>query len=319
MGMKGTKTLMTAAAAALYLSTGSGARAADAGKSVPPPPAAGAAAVSAAQRAAAPTAAPAAASSVPSVAIAPSGGAASAAPAPSGAAPAAADSLADTRGALERWVETQQIISREKKDWQQGRELLTSRIQLVKDEIAHLRESLAETHKNEQDYHKSRSEVDAEREAVKTVSAELAGELGALESQVRALYTKVPESLRDKLQPLYDRMPKDPATSRVTVAERFQNVLGILNEMNRLNGEVTVASEIRSLSDGKPSEVKTLYLGLGQAWYLSARGEAGVGRPTATGWAWQSAPEIAAEMNRALDILSNKTSPKFVQLPVTIR
>jgi hypothetical protein len=233
--------------------------------------------------------------------------------------PAPATSLEGARGALEKWVQTQQIISREKKEWQQGRELLTSRIQLVKDEIAQLREKVGESHSNEQEFQKSRSEVSAERDAVKAISAELAEEVGALEGHVRTLYKQVPESLREKLQPLYDRMPLDPAASRVTVAERFQNVLGILNEMNRLNSEITVASEIRSLSGGKPSEVKTLYLGLGQAWYLSARGEAGVGRPAPEGWSWEPAPEIAAEVGRALEILQNKSSPKFIQLPVTIR
>lgn len=238
------------------------------------------------------------------------GGAATASPPPT---------LEGARGTLDKWVETQQIISREKKDWQQARELLTSRIQLVKDEIAQLRSKVDETHKSEQDFKKSRAESIGERDAAKSVSGELAAEAGALEGKVRSLYKAMPESMRDKIQPLYDRMPPDPENAKVTVAERYQNVLGILNEMNRLNGEITVASEIRSLSDGKPSEVKTVYLGLGQAWYLSARGEAGVGRPGPDGWKWQPAPEVAAEVGRMLEILQNKSTPKFVQLPVTIQ
>jgi len=240
----------------------------------------------------------------------------SAAAAP-GASPSAG--LDGARGTLDKWVETQQIISREKKDWQQAKELLTSRIQLVKDEIAQLRQRVDETHKSEQDFQKTRGETVGERETARSVAGELAGAAGELEGKVRSLYKAMPESMRDKIQPLYDRMPADPSTSKVTVAERYQNILGILNEMNRLNGEVTVASEIRSLSDGKPSEVKTVYLGLGQAWYLSARGEAGVGRPGPEGWKWQPAPQVAAEVGRVLEILQNKSSPRFVALPVTIQ
>jgi hypothetical protein len=239
-------------------------------------------------------------------------------PAAAPAAPAA-PTLDGARGTLDKWVETQQIISRERKDWQQARELLTSRIQLVKDEIAQLRLKVDETHKSEQDFQQSRSESVGERDVAKSVSGELAAEAGELEGKVRSLYKAMPESMRDKIQPLYDRMPPDPANAKVTVAERYQNVLGILNEMNRLNGEITVASEIRSLSDGKPSEVKTVYLGLGQAWYLSARGEAGVGQPGPDGWKWRPAPEVAAEVGRVLEILQNKSSPKFIQLPVTIQ
>src|SRR5262245_734995 len=230
-----------------------------------------------------------------------------------------APTLDSARGTLDKWVETQQILSREKKDWVQAKELLTSRIQLVKDEIAQLRLQVDETHKSEQDFQKSRSESVGERDAAKSVSGELAAEAAALEGKVRALYKAMPESMREKVQPLYDRMPTDPETTKVTVAERYQNVLGILNEMNRLNGEITVASEIRLLSDGKPSEVKTVYLGLGQAWYLSARGEAGVGRPGPDGWIWRPAPEGAPEVAHVLEILQNKSSPKFIQLPVTIQ
>jgi len=239
-----------------------------------------------------------------------------AAPAP---ATATAPTLDSARGTLDKWVETQQILSREKKDWVQAKELLTSRIQLVKDEIAQLRLQVDETHKSEQDFQKSRSESASERDAAKSTSGELAAEAAVLEGKVRSLYKAMPESMREKIQPLYDRMPTDPETTKVTVAERYQNVLGILNEMNRLNGEITVASEIRSLSDGKPSEVKTIYLGLGQAWYLSARGEAGVGRPGPDGWTWRPAPEVAPEVAHVLEILQNKSSPKFIQLPVTIQ
>ena len=251
----------------------------------------------------------------------PSVRAADAPPAAPGATPAGAPSagLEGARGNLDKWVETQQIISREKKDWQQARELLTSRIQLVKSEIAELRTSLEETHRNEQEFQKSLSESEGEREDAKSVSGELAKTAGELEGKVRSLYKAMPESLREKIQPLYDRMPPDAETAKVTVAERYQNILGILNEMNRLNGEITLASEIRSLSDGKPSEVKTVYLGLGQAWYLSARGEAGVGQPGPDGWKWRPAPEVATEVGQMLEILQNKMSPKFIPLPVTIQ
>ena len=249
-------------------------------------------------------------------------------------APPTAGRLDSARGTLDKWVETQQILSREKKDWQQARELLTSRIQLVKDEIGQLRQRVDETHESEQEFLASRSTSLGERDSVKTVSAELADAVSALEGKVRTLYRFMPESLREKVKPLFERMPppahaaaagppRSPAAGldapKVTVAERYQNVLGILNEMNRLNGEITVASEIRSLADGKPSEVKTVYLGLGQAWYLSARGEAGVGTPGPDGWTWRPAPEVAPELTRVLEILQNQSSPKFVPLPVTIQ
>jgi hypothetical protein len=244
---------------------------------------------------------------------------------PAGIAPRAEEtpdsskSLASTRSTLQKWVETQAIITREKKDWQQEKEILGSRLEAVRREIAVLEEKLklARTDKGETD--KARARLLAERQAVLDVAANLSGHIGALETKVRGLRKDLPDSVTEKLLPLYQRMPEDGATSKVSLAERFQNVLGILNEINRLNGEVTVASEIRPLSDGRPSEVRTVYVGLGQAYFVSARGEAGVGRPAGDGWSWSPDDRIARQVNVVLEILQNKSSAQFVPLPVDIR
>ena len=41
-----------------------------------------------------------------------------------------------------KWIETQQIISKERKDWQQGKEILLGRLELVKQEVATLEEKI---------------------------------------------------------------------------------------------------------------------------------------------------------------------------------
>jgi hypothetical protein len=104
----------------------------------------------------------------------------------------------------------------------------------------------------------------------------------------------------------------------VSIAERFQNVLGILNDLNKANNETTVNFEVRNLSDGKPSEVRVLYIGLAQAYYLSAQDEAGIGRPGPDGWVWEPANAIADRIRLALDVIASKQKPAFVALPVKI-
>jgi len=230
-----------------------------------------------------------------------------------------ARSLDAARSTLDKWVETQGIISKERRDWQQGKEILMSRIEAVKKEIARVEERLKEARAGKAKTDEAAVQLTGERRAIAEVTEALAAHLGDLETRLRALFRILPESLQEKLQPLYQRMPEDPANDRISVAERFQNVLGILNEMNRVNNEVTVASEIRPLSDGRPSEVKTIYVGLGQAYFVSARGEAGIGRPSADGWTWRTDDAIAPDINLVLEILQSKSSPKFVPLPVDIR
>jgi hypothetical protein len=230
-----------------------------------------------------------------------------------------AGSLESARETLARWVETQKIISREKKDWQQAKELLVSRIEVLKKETSTLEEKLQQARAELGTSQKARSEQLAERDRIKGLTAGLALHAGELEVKVRGLVAGLPESLRERVMPLYQRIPPDPLTAKVSPAERYQNILGILNELNRLNSEITVVSEIRPLSDGRPSEVKSVYVGLGQAYFVSAGGEAGIGRPAEGGWKWTPANLLARDVNQVLEILQNKSSPRFVALPVDIR
>ena len=228
--------------------------------------------------------------------------------------------LEETRLTMDKWIETQQIISRERKEWQQGREILLGRLELVKKESTTLQEKIAEAQTGVAEADGKRAELLAEDSQLREALAQLAAVVDRMEGEVRRLFAQVPEPIRVRLQPLHERMPVDDAAkARVSVAERFQNVLGILNELNKANTEITVSYEVRTLSDGKPSEVRVLYVGLAQAYYVSARGEAGIGRVSADGWTWEAAPALAGDVLQALEIIQGKQPPAFVPLPVTLQ
>lgn len=242
-------------------------------------------------------------------------------PANSGAQPAEASppSLEETRLALAKWIETQQIISRERNEWQQGKDVLQARIDLVGKEVTQLKERIAEAQKAVAESNKKRDALVAENDALKAVAATLAQTVAGMENQVRALAKQAPQPIAERLAPLLQRLPSESNPSRVSVAERFQNVLGILNELNKANSEITVAYEIRTLADGSSSEVQVIYVGLAQAYYISPRGEAGVGQPSADGWTWKPAPEAAAAILTTLEVIEGKRPPAFTPLPVAIQ
>lgn len=223
-----------------------------------------------------------------------------------------------TRLALSKWIETQQIISKERREWQQAREILQARCEVVKNESAALREKIKAAEGVMTEAHQKKAELIAQNEQLKTSAAQLATTVTAYEQQIRHLHLRLPEPLQQRLAPLFQRIPENPAQTRVSIAERYQNVLGILNEINKANNEITVAYEVRTLADDKPAEVKTIYVGLAQAYYVSARGEAGIGRPGDQGWVWQPANRESRNVLLALEILQNKHSPAFVPLPVKI-
>jgi hypothetical protein len=227
--------------------------------------------------------------------------------------------LQETRVTMDKWIETQQIISRERKDWEQGKEILTGRLELVKNEIALLQVKIQEAKTGVEAAERKRSQLRAEDEHLVAAMAELTEAVTRMESELATQIPRLPDPIRSKLETLIRRIPEDPATTKVTTPERFQNVLGILNEVNRANNEISVNYEVRELADGKPSEVQAIYLGLAQAYYVSGAGEAGIGRPGAAGWEWKPAKSISRDVLMSLEILQGKHTPAFVPLPVTLQ
>jgi hypothetical protein len=231
----------------------------------------------------------------------------------------AAPSLEQTRLVLGKWLETQKVIAHERNDWQQGKELLAGRLELVQKQLATLDEKTRVATASVAETDKKSADLQVENEQLKATSLKLAGAVTALEAQLRTLMPSLPPPVQEGVRQLWQRVPEDPTRTHVTVAERFQNVLVILAALNKANTEINVVYEVHQLADGKPAEVQTIYLGLAQAWYVSAGGDAGIGRPTPTGWKWEPVRAIAQDVLNALEIKQGKQTPTFVPLPVRIQ
>ena len=231
----------------------------------------------------------------------------------------AGSAVDEARLSLGKLYETEQILSRERKDWQQGKDILLGRLEVVRQEKATLEEKIEQGKAAAAEVEAKKAALVAEKDALVAVGTQLTEAVTRLEGDVRRLFRALPEPTQQKLQPLFLRIPEDAATTRVAVAERYQNVLGILNELNKANNELTVGFEVHKLSNGKPSEVQVLYVGLAQAYFLSGGGDAGIGRPSSEGWQWEGSPAAAGEIRKAIEIQQSKQSPAFVPLPVRLQ
>jgi hypothetical protein len=159
-----------------------------------------------------------------------------------------------------------------------------------------------------------------ENERLKSSSAALVDLASKLEQRTLALLARSPEPIRERVKPLSQRLPKAGEPAKESLSARFQNVVGILNELNKFHREITVTSEVRTLGDGRSAEVTVIYVGASIAFYASADGKAaGVGTSTAEGWNWSSADALAPDVNKAIAILKNETVAEFVQLPLRVQ
>jgi septal ring factor EnvC (AmiA/AmiB activator) len=224
------------------------------------------------------------------------------------------------RATLEKWVETQKIISKERSEWQTGREVLGQRIALIESEIRSLREKIAETREGIREAEDKRRELLERKASLKGASASLSELIGPLEQKTQRLVSRLPRSVRDRVSVLAQRIPDEPRETESSLSERFQNVIGILNEVNKFNQNITVTSELRELDGGRTAEVQTLYVGLGHAYFVTPDGKtAGTGSPAEEGWSWTVDNTIADEVQRAIAIYQDEEVPDYVPLPVTIQ
>jgi hypothetical protein len=229
------------------------------------------------------------------------------------------DRIDDTRMTLEKWIETRRIISKEKRDLALAKEMLAERIELIRREIDSQNEKIREVKKSIDEIDKKRAGMVKENDQWKNASVALDETLITLETRTRQLIQRLPDPLRARIKPLSQRLPDDHRETELSLAERFQNVVGILNEVDKFNRDILVTSEVRTLSDGTFAEVTALYLGIGQAYYIGVNGTvAGVGFPSEEGWIWKPANDAAARIAQAIAIVKNEHVATYVQLPVEI-
>jgi FtsZ-binding cell division protein ZapB len=224
------------------------------------------------------------------------------------------------RSALEKWVETRKVISLEQRDWALGKEMLNERIELVQQEMDSLKAKQAEAQDSISDADQKRAGLLEENDKLKAASVALNDTVLTLEQRTLKLLARLPDPIRERVKPLSQRVPANGEETKLSLAERFQNIVGILNEVNKFSREITLTSEVRSLPDGTSAEVTALYVGIGPSFYANANGKlAGTGTPSESGWVWTPANDAAPQIMEAIAILKNEQVASFVQLPVEIK
>ena len=230
------------------------------------------------------------------------------------------------RTALSEWVATKRMISAEREAWRSGKQTIAAQLEVVQREIDALQQRIAAAQDSIADAEKKFGELDLERTERKAVSQELAAGIQSLEERTQKLLPRVPEPLADNVAPISQRLPAtDELRQKQSLSARYQNVIGVLNAIDKWNRAVTLKSEIRELASGRSVEVSVLYIGLGQAYYVGALGRdgkatiAGVGVASPTGFNWRESNDLAPAIQRAVSIYKNEGLATLVRLPVQIR
>lgn len=242
--------------------------------------------------------------------------------APTPRAQSAGEAVATARASLEQMVATRRQISAERRDWELGRVLLQERIELAQREIAALRaraqESRASLAETERKHAELQAEAQRRRQAAQTMAEAVAG----LEQRTLQLLARLPDPIREHVRSLSQRLPGAGEGAVPGLIERYRNLVGILNEVDKFHRLITRSTELRELGDGSQGQVTVtaLYLGISFGCYVSGDGRtAGVGSAGADGWVWTRNDQIAGAVQRAVAMLANEQPAEFIEVPVRIQ
>lgn len=240
-----------------------------------------------------------------------------------GAAPAApppeAAEIESARQAMRLWVETRKEISAERANAVLSKDMLENRIKLVEAEIGRLRGEVARIEGEMTDADIAREELLERKAGLDDATSALEGVIEQIETRTRGLLVKLPIPLLQRVSLLSRRLGDDRTTPDGTLAERFMNTIGVLNEIDKFNGDIVTLRESIVLGDGRDAEVDVVYIGLGQAFYVSDDDtDAGRGRITDEGWKWISDPTMAGPVRDVVRILAGERPAAFIKIPVAI-
>ncbi|MEZ5978089.1 MAG: DUF3450 family protein [Planctomycetota bacterium] len=224
-----------------------------------------------------------------------------------------------TREAMKAWVENNRMISKARSDWQVEQQVLKDRIVLMTDEIARTRAATEEASQSIGSLDEELAGLLEDDESLKAAVGALEEAVADAERRIKALVPSLPEPLLAQIESLTKRLPDDPADAKVNLPARFIAVAGILQLIDRFDQQVTTDSTIVTLPSGQNASVATIFLGLGQAYYVTSDGQnAGVGRPTPEGWVWTAANDAGPQILEAIRIADGDSAPGYVQLPVKV-
>lgn len=251
--------------------------------------------------------------------------AASLAPAQTPAAAGTKDYLELSRELLNKYYETQKLLAKEEADWKTGKEIVTSRVALLKAQLKELAEKTTEQQKTITTNDTEREKLDTQNKELLSSQDLQVAAIQKLESRVHKLWPLLPGFLQDKIRGQYERLPKPTMKAeeiKASVGERFVNVLIVINEVNKFHSDVTVINERRKLADGRELEVRVIYFGLAAAYFAGSGETANVGGmliPAEGGWKAQEDPKVAALVDEVIAMNKGDKVAGFVNLPVKVR
>ncbi|MEM6911959.1 MAG: DUF3450 family protein [Verrucomicrobiota bacterium] len=212
------------------------------------------------------------------------------------------------------WVQLRQTLSAEATEWQTESAHWQTLLELWDVEMDQLETLITEAGQAAVLEEERRSQLEASLAQARKEQATLRQVTARLTPRALTLVTRFPEPLRQELSAPVTELELLETSSR----EQFRAIVEILTAAGDFHRQATIHTQTIEL-EGQPLEVDVLYLGLARGWFATADGsQAGLTRPSAEGWSFESQPTLGPRVRQAMAVLKKETRPERIRLPLAI-
>ncbi len=232
-------------------------------------------------------------------------------------APAQSTTPADLEAEMDRWIALERRTADERNRWRSAKQVLETSLEVLKKERAALQEQAGSNELSATLFKNRLDLVQRGTESHETAHTRLAAAIDTFEPRLRALLPRLPDPLREKIDPLVRRLAAEAGGESSSLSERAQTLVAALSSIDQFNNTLTLRHQLRDDGNGRTIDVRVLYWGLTVAYAIDASGRrAWILSPGAEGWTWRPSDGDAVAIAKLLDVHDKQRSPELVVLPV---
>ena len=233
------------------------------------------------------------------------------------------DTAEEIRSLQREFIRLKDAASKERAQLSESRLFLEEEIALLEQRVASFKDGTATLERERENTADKRAELEQKKALFAEGTKSLEDAILGLEARLLSVRKMLPAPLLEEVNRLTVNLPKDAADAEkkgLSLYSRYVHVVGALNQIDNFNDDIDVQTESVEIPGlGQSASVTVVYLGAGQAYYISSTGEyAGVGRPASTGFVWTPDNSIAPAIQELKAIREGQSGAAFVQIPVKV-
>jgi len=222
----------------------------------------------------------------------------------------------ETHQYIKEWIQTEQLISEEESKWKSEKSTLLDLQNALSEEITELEAKLKQFEKENIGAAQQRINLSKRKENAQITFALIYQKMQKVEDVVMSILPILPTPLLEKSHTLVDKINSKNESNR-PLRSRLDATISLLQNIHTFHRSVHLERLEFALDDGKSREFRVIYFGLGVAYFVNESGTvAGWGKPSQGGWTWTRKDELAKEISSGVEMIQNRTLPRFLKLPV---